>query len=237
MKAILDFIIRIFNKPVDQLPSERLQGRVAICVGHSRIGDRGAVSVGKVSEWVYNSEVAEALRLRLEDSGVDVDVISAYPRHTYRAAMKWLADRMQGKGYDCVLELHFNSSGKAANGYEYLYLKTSTAGKRLAWCLNSAHNRVVGGHQRNRGSHPVSAGQRGYSFLSLTPAPAVICEPFFGSNENEWAMYAHDCEKLAGIYFEGVKDFLSWLHGKTASQSAAPHRSLVSDPAPLAKAS
>ena len=89
--------MRIFFKPADPMLPTRLDGRVAICVGHSRIGDRGAVSTGKVSEWVYNSEVAEALRWRLERAGVDVDIVSSYPRKTYRAAMKWLADRMQGK--------------------------------------------------------------------------------------------------------------------------------------------
>lgn len=204
IKRIVDAFTKLKPNPEVE-PSHR----VAICVGHSRIGDRGAVSVGKVSEWVYNSEVAEALRWKLERAGVEVDIISSYPRQTYRAAMKWLAGRMQGKEYDCTVELHFNSSGKAANGYEYLHLKGSTLGKRLALCLSAAHNRIVGGHQRNRGVHQVSAGQRGYSFLKSVPPPAVICEPFFGSNEDEWRMYANECEKLAGIYFEGIMDFLA----------------------------
>ena len=209
MNPILNFIMRIFSKPVDPMLPLRLQGRVAICVGHSRIGDRGALSVGKVSEWVYNCEVAEALRWKLERAGVDVDVISSYPRKTYRAAMKWLADSMRGKGYDCVLELHFNSAGSAANGYEYLFLEGSKKGRELATCLMSAHQRVMGDKQKSRGIIPISGGKRGYSFLMLTPAPAVICEPFFGSNESEWAMYAHECEKLAGIYFDGIKEFLA----------------------------
>lgn len=209
MKPILNALMRIFFKPADPMFPARLHGRVAICVGHSRIGDRGAVSTGNVSEWVYNSEVAEALRWRLERAGVDVDVVSSYPRKTYRAAMKWLADMMRGKGYDCVLELHFNSAGSAANGYEYLFLEGSKKGRELATCLMSAHQRVVGGGQKSRGITPISSGKRGYSFLKLTPAPAVICEPFFGSNEYEWAMYAHECEKLAGIYFDGIKEFLA----------------------------
>ena len=48
--------------PTNSIPREDLN--VAICVGHSRQGDTGAVSCGGINEWTYNKKVAEFIYRR-----------------------------------------------------------------------------------------------------------------------------------------------------------------------------
>ena len=82
---------------------------IAILIGHSRRGDRGAVSCGGVSEWHYNRDVAEHLAADLGAAGVANKVYPVYPRSSYGGAMRWLAAELKKDGAEAAVELHFNS--------------------------------------------------------------------------------------------------------------------------------
>ena len=181
---------------------------VIVCVGHSRIGDSGAVSVGGVNEWVYNKDVAEKLCRVLRARGVSSEVISHYPSRSYSGAMSWLRKEIQKRKGTLAIELHFNAAHEEANGFEYLYAIGSVRGLLLAQCLLKAHMLVIGNKQKSRGTTAIKAGDRGYGFLSKVAPPAVICEPFFGSNRADWKLFDHKWGMLADIYATGIENFL-----------------------------
>lgn len=179
---------------------------VAIGVGHSRIGDTGARSVGGVSEWVYNDSVAHHLKTKLEQRGIRATVFKHYPKKSYGSAMRWLAKAIKSAGCDICIELHFNSASQGAAGFEYLFLNGSMDGRRLAKSIHFSHS----SHyitQKDRGVKPLVYGDNGHAFVKKTPVPAVICEPFFGSNFGEWNTFQNATKELATVYANGIEDY------------------------------
>jgi N-acetylmuramoyl-L-alanine amidase len=181
--------------------------RVAICVGHSRIGDKGARSVGGVDEWDYNKKIADLLQSRLKNQGIQSVVFDDYPAESYSRAIRWLAKSVGKEKCDIAIEFHFNSySSTRAEGYEYLYYSSSNKGKRLAECFRKAHFDTFK-VQKDRGIKPIESGQRGVSFLRGVPPPAVICEPFFGSSPKEWILFETKHSLLADVYAEAIIEY------------------------------
>ena len=182
-------------------------GKVAICIGHSRIGDKGARSVGGISEWIYNSEVATLLAKQLKQRGIASAIIDDYPCESYSGAMSWLSKEVDKINADVAIELHFNSfSSSSAEGYEYLYYAGSAEGKRLALCIHKAHqSKSVA--QKDRGAKPIERKDRGGHFVTMVKPPAVICEPFFGSSPKEWVLLGQKPAVVADIYATGIFNY------------------------------
>lgn len=169
---------------------------IAVLVGHSR-GDGGAVSVGGVSEWNFNRVVARHVKGALDDMGVDCVVIDQYQKTSYGRAMKALAKTLKEMSVTAAIELHFNDGPETATGHEWLHWATSAPGRKLAQCLNAQFTRDHD-NLKQRGLVPIStATKRGGQFLVGTHCPAVICEPFFGSNRHDW-YYASNHQKQFG---------------------------------------
>lgn len=188
--------------------------RVAICVGHSRQIDGraegGAVSAGNVSEHKFNTGLASFLVAKLGALGIDAFTVSRYSGDGYTAAQKWLGKYLKERGATLAIELHFNSAAEAAHGHEWLHYKSSPRGKAFAACLATA----MADHfpkLKSRGFHPPENG-RGDEFLRLTPCPAVICEPFFGSNNAEWQFFSTRQSELADAIVDGIKTFIAHEH-------------------------
>jgi len=181
---------------------------VAICVGHSRTGDSGSLSVSGQSEWDYNEVVADVLGGILKNAGIKVNIFDYYQGEGYGASTTWLASVLNENSPDCAIELHFNASPEA-EGFEYIHWESSLKGKRLASCLLGAHAELSL-HQKNRGLKEANFDTRGAAFLRKPSCPCVICEPFFGTSEREWAMFGHEEGRLllASIYAKGLADFL-----------------------------
>ena len=181
--------------------------KAAICIGHSRIGDKGARSVGGISEWIYNSEVATLLAKQLKQRGIASAIIDDYPCESYSGAMSWLSKEVDKINADVAIELHFNSfSSSSAEGYEYLYYAGSAEGKRLALCIHKAHqSKSVG--QKDRGAKPIERKDRGGHFVTMVKPPAVICEPFFGSSPKEWVLLGQKPAVVADIYATGIFNY------------------------------
>jgi N-acetylmuramoyl-L-alanine amidase len=176
---------------------------IAICVGHSRPGDSGAVSVGGVSERSANGRLAKQIRAKLEDMDVVCEVIDGYQGANYPQAMRWLGRKLATIKATGAIELHFNFGEPAANGHEWLHWHSSVGGRYLAQALNRSMSSAFPDHQA-RGLQAVTAKGRGAEFLCCTPCPAVICEPFFGSNPREWAWFAAYQPALAHAIAAGV---------------------------------
>ena len=156
--------------------------KTAVCIGHSRkINGRidgGAYSPHlKMNERTFNLKVAEEMK-RLDSSIV---IIDAYEGAGYSSAMRWLADKIKREECDLAIELHFNSAHPDAKGHEWLYWHASKRGEWLAWCFRESFSETFPEIFR-RGIKACFADSRGADFLRFTHCPALICEPFFGSN-------------------------------------------------------
>ena len=184
--------------------------KIAICVGHSRWGDKGSVSVDGTSEWEYNVKVADYLENMLKDQGFEVLLVDQYPRNNYVSAMRWLGKHLKEWGADLAIELHFNGAGPKAEGYEQLYWKGSSNGRFFAFCLNEAQkaddkgapNRGI---KYRPGERP--SEKRGIAFLKYTHCPAVINEPFFGSSQTDWDRWQYKKKELATIINNGITKY------------------------------
>ena len=183
--------------------------KAAICIGHSRSGDAGAKSVGEVSEWNYNVPVGEAITDILQASGVQVLLLTSYEGNGYGAAMSWVARELDAFGADCALELHFNSASPSAKGFEHLFWHSSDRGKELAALISEAQAEAFPSSV-SRGIKAKDSSDRGSGFLSKPACPAVIAEPFFGSNEEEWERYRSEEAqgRLATVYASAILQFL-----------------------------
>ena len=183
--------------------------KVAICVGHSRQGDKGAVSVGGVSEWEFNRDVAEYLFTELGKRGIDAKIFQRYAGRDYPTSMRWLAAQIKDYGADCALELHFNSAAPKASGFEVLCFDplSDILSTRLAKCvLDKTAKTWPEGRNRN-----VKWAERGRLFIESLPCPAIIVEPFFGSNRNDWERWKNAQAELAGIYADGIQEWARTL--------------------------
>jgi N-acetylmuramoyl-L-alanine amidase len=190
------------------------KGKVAICVGHSRkINGRldgGAVSVGGISEHAFNSLLASAIESELADMGHDVRVWKQYGGSGYSGAMRWLGGEIREWGADCAIELHFNSASPSARGHEWLYWDGSKKGKKLSDLIRGEYAATYPDFP-DRGSKPVNMTSRGGGFCRYTHCPAVIAEPFFGSNERDWKVANTTKASIASAIADGI-DY--WLAGQ-----------------------
>lgn len=186
---------------------------VLLCVGHSRLGDkRGAVSTLGADEYQYNTQVAEILSDYLSDKTIISDICSHYPTRGYTSAMKWVGKRCRELQAKVAVELHFNAASRAsASGHEWLIYKTSKKGYELARCFESAMVSERPEAARRGVKSLFSSADRGYGFVAYTPCPAVVLEPFFGSNAAESQEFIEDPEKLARIYSSALTTYFERL--------------------------
>ncbi len=185
---------------------------VAICIGHSRPvngkPEGGAVMIGGMNEWTYNQTLGKEICEFLRHYRIPTVLIDHYTGASYGAAQRHLAAHLRELGAMAAVELHFNSSDDpAACGHEWLYWHSSTASKHLASELESEMSLAVPGI-RTRGIKPRTLANRGAAFLSDTHCPAVICEPFFGSNAHDCATATLKRSVIARAIAEGIS---SWM--------------------------
>ena len=174
---------------------------IAICVGHSRPNDSGAASVTGVSEWDYNSELAEMIGSSLDEP---YKVYSTYQGTGYVSAIRWLAKKLDEDNVDTAIELHFNAASPKAKGHEWLYWHSSQKGRLLARALRDSFEDSFP-QAVSRGIKPHSKGSRGAMFLRTTSMPACIVEPFFGTNEEEWEFAVKHKKGIADSIAGGLK--------------------------------
>ena len=77
----------------------------------------------------------------------------------------------------------------------------------MARCLNAAMKDAYPGHLA-RGVKAAGAKDNGAGFLRGMHCPAVIAEPFFGSNRGDWETVAADPDTLARTLAAGLIEFV-----------------------------
>lgn len=180
---------------------------VAICVGHSRTGDNGALSADNTTEWDYNRRLASELHDALFVRKISAFIVDEYDGNGYGAAMRWVAGHVEQKHASLAVELHFNAANGSAQGHEWLYWASSTKSKKLAESVRDAFVSAFP-VRKSRGARGKTSGDRGAEFLRLTHCPAIICEPFFGDNLSEWEFAKANMAGIADAIAEGISNHL-----------------------------
>jgi N-acetylmuramoyl-L-alanine amidase len=176
--------------------------RIAVKVGHN-VKAQGAVRKDGISEWIWNCELADMIRQHDPDS---VRVFLREPgaggvRKAYAAVDAWNAD--------VSIELHFNSVGSSqATGTETLS-SGSKGSLALAEKVQEAMVGVLG--LRDRGIlirtpwGKTKLERRGSTSLHAGKAPAVLIEPYFGSNPGDCATADRNKQALACAIYNAAR--------------------------------
>ncbi len=176
--------------PQDGSPQQDLQpfaapSGLAIVIGHSPEGDRGALGItppfptqslqGK-SEYYWNKDLAERMAAKARARGIRTEIFHRLRnggpgiREAYRQAKAWnpLAS----------VELHFNSADTPARGTETLYgvQQSKPWAQSLQDKMVALYNRQG---RQNRGIKDAVALGRGVQSLTTAVQPSALIEPFF----------------------------------------------------------
>lgn len=155
--------------------------KIALCIGHNAHA-QGAVRAlpPRDSEYRWNGRLAKMIRQ------LDPDQVGIFRRvyagpGGYGAEVRKVTAQADEWGCDVMAELHFNGAyDSSATGTETFYL--SEAGRRIAEKVQKAVVAALG--LRDRGIKLRDSGD-GAGFLRAGRAPAVILEPFFGTNVSD----------------------------------------------------
>ena len=192
--------------------------KLAIAIGHNRY--TGARSITGVDEWTWNRSIALKMAQILEYNGITSQIFVRDPNLGYTAAMKKHARQIKEAGCTQAIELHFNyfRSGHPANGFEFLYwwasLKSRKAAQAHANNFGAAFPSIkprsgrwfkgwVSGAKMLwlKSWNKIKADQRrGAEFCYYTHCPAVIAEPGFASNPQEWERLENQIDRIAYAY-------------------------------------
>lgn len=167
--------------------------KIAFVIGHDKTSPGAYSHFLHTSEYIYNSEVASYL-------ATIGDIYKRPLGGGYNTQMRKLAEQINPKNYDLVAELHFNSFNKKANGCESVIYKGNHYTGQLGDDYCTATCKKYG--TKNRGVKEVDKGGRGYGFLSMINADAIILEPFFGDHEESLKFENH------AEYAQVIKEWL-----------------------------
>jgi hypothetical protein len=186
--SFLEAVIKFLKKEDIKLK------KLAIVVGHEDKA-RGANSLSplSLSEYLYNEIIAALMVKECGMCGVDGKIFKRNGTDiagVVRNVNAWVPD--------ASIELHFNSTGD------------SSVGGTETWFVSSESEKLAQEVQRNmcvvfkrsghgnRGAKEFALGARGRSNISGMNHPAVLVEPFFGSN-------AEDCKLGASLKSQYAK--------------------------------
>lgn len=151
--------------------------KIGIVIGHNERQQGAVRTTDGRTEYDWNGELAGAI-LALSPDQVRVFRREWNPRG-YRAEIGEVYAESDEWGADVTAELHFNgSTDTAAGGTETWY--ATSAGKAVAEKVQAGMMSALG--LRDRGIKKAGSEQNGYMSLISGRAPAVLLEPFFGSN-------------------------------------------------------
>jgi len=191
--------------------------KVAVIVGHNSV-KQGAINLDGESEYSFNNDVAEQIKIISENyDDIDIKIFyREYKEEYFDSKGNYLTgkeirevyNRVDEWGPDLSMELHFNSSSNPkhlgtevlSSGSKKSLLFADIVCKKLYKCFN---------RKGRKGRRGVKIKKKGRGSISLLAgkAPAILTEPFFGSNQYD-CMYA-DKTELAKAYFEGIVEYFN----------------------------
>ena len=175
--------------------------KIAIVVGHNARA-RGAVSVDGTAEYDWNGELAALIQ---DHNEAAVRVFRRTFGGGYSAEIDRVYAEVNAWAADCSIELHFNGSASAsAKGTKTL--SSGTPGSMLlAREIHTRCHEVI--ERKDRGIEVRTRRQRGGRSLWVGRAPAIMTEPFFGSNAEDWRRANARMDQLAEAVYRGAVAF------------------------------
>lgn len=177
--------------------------KIAIVVGHNSKAQGALRVLDGRTEFDWNSELAELIK---DHAPKHVKVFHRQLGGGYSAEIDRVYNACDQWGADVTIELHFNSSANTSvSGGETL--SSGTKGSMLLAKLVRAGARNVLGNEA-RGVKVRKRHDRGGRSLWQGKAPAVITEPYFGSNASECMTAQMHMDELAEAYYRSAMTFL-----------------------------
>ena len=170
--------------------------RIAIVIGHNSKAP-GAIRVSDgVSEYVWNSRLADEIQ---NLNPTTVRVFRRKPNPSYTAEIRLVYAEVDAWSAEVSCELHFNAFTAASTGTETLY--ATSAGKKVAMAVQAQMVSALG--LKDRGLVHRASG-RGSESLLAGKAPAILVEPYFGSNPTDCARADENFVTLARAIYAGL---------------------------------
>lgn len=172
--------------------------KLAIVVGHNSHAQGAVRVVDGVSEFVWNSHLAELIR------ELDEDCVKIFFRRPggYSTSVRQVYREVDDWGADLSAELHFNGSpSPTATGC--LTISSGTKGSRalareVQWRMQATlENEDDGVYIRGRSA-------RGGLSLWSGRCPAIMTEPYFGGNARMCHVADARKDQLAEAIYEGM---------------------------------
>lgn len=203
----VDKVMRLLPEARELLEDGPPQGtyKLAVVVGHNHQSQGAHSKTLGSSEWPFNKQVAERMEGYAGEFNAELRVFFREPVGNVRKEIRTAYEKIDAWGADLSLELHFNGGPASASGSEMLYWHKSSKGRALAEEVQAAVLSTYG--LRDRGPKPVQPGQAGAISVSAGVAPALVTEPFFGSNAGDASQIkAKGIDALAKTYLSGARD-------------------------------
>lgn len=173
--------------------------KICITVGHSILKDGSCTSAGGyVQEYTYCKELAPLVAAKLRKEGHIVDIIVC-PERQFKEAYEeknYKLNRINGKKYDLLIELHLNAYNSSAKGTEVLYY--SEKGKAYAQRVNDKLDDIFVDRDIKK--------RTDLYILKSTDCPAILIEVFFCDNKDDYmkADEPHEKDLIARKIAEGI---------------------------------
>jgi N-acetylmuramoyl-L-alanine amidase len=186
--TFLNWLKKVFGTPVAPAPivvppAVFRRTRIAIVVGHNSKA-RGAVRVTDgLTEFQWNSVLAEMIANK---SPGNYRVFYRQAGNSYVKEVRDVYAEVDDWNADASIELHFNANANpSATGTETLS-SGSFGSMYLARLMQREMVDALG--IRDRGIKVLKQGDRGGESVFAGKAPAVLLEPYFGSNLRDCAI-------------------------------------------------
>lgn len=190
-------------KPVKLAPAAAIEDvslkhrTIMLDPGHGG-DDPGAAGRGSVPEKELTLKTAQACAKLLREAGATVYLSRNEDRRSNLRDVVNFANRVKADIFICI---HYNSTdvAKIAGSETYYYNLSS---RRFAETMHEAIVRGI--KERDRGLHRV-----GFYTVRYTAMPAVLVEPVYLSNDEEYDLAASPAfrQKLAAGIVKGVKEY------------------------------
>jgi len=178
--------------------------KLAIVIGHNSSGQGAERCDLRQSEYEWNGGLAEAMEAIAHLYGIEAKIFRRPAGVGYSTEIARVYGEVDDWGADASMELHFNAASATATGCEMLSSGTP-ASLALAGAVQDAVLARFG--LRDRGVKILKSGDRGHASVVAGAAPAIITEPFFGSNASDCAVIGADVEDLAAAQMAGVAEY------------------------------
>lgn len=181
--------------------------RVAVVIGHQQQSPGAKNKNYETNEFKFNQALAHDIENNFFEYNDKDEVVVIYRESNYANLPK----EINALYPDLIISLHCNAFDTFVNGCEMLYYYKSEKSKEVARIFQNRLITVM--DNQDRGIKAKSAEDRGGYLLRYTHAPAIICEPFFIDNDEEF-LNANELffeGRLTQTYCECIDDALKYL--------------------------